>query len=67
MIHIIQKKNERAGYLEGEIYLDTVAMNRAQLDDVMDGFQPKTSHFSTRHLVLVNYEVLSQLSQPWLH
>ena len=29
-----------------------------------DGFQPKTSHFSTRHLIWVNNEVLSQLSQP---
>ena len=29
-----------------------------------DGFQPKTSHFSTRHLVGVNYKGLSQLSQP---
>ena len=28
------------------------------------GFQPKTSPFSTRHLIWVNYEVLSQLFQP---
>ena len=30
----------------------------------IDGFHPKTSPFSTRHLIWVNYEVLSQLSQP---
>ena len=28
-----------------------------------DGFQPKTSPFSTYHLIRVNYKVLSQLSQ----
>ena len=29
-----------------------------------DGFHPKTPPFSTRNLILVNYKVLSQLSQP---
>ena len=29
----------------------------------LDGFQPKMFHFSTCHLILVNYKVLSHLSQ----
>ena len=29
-----------------------------------DGVQPKTSPFSTRHLIWVNYKVVSKLSQP---
>ena len=32
-----------------------------------DRFHPKTTPFSTRHLILVNYEVLSQLYQPMSH
>ena len=30
----------------------------------IDGFQPNTSPFSTHHLIWVNYEVLSRISQP---
>ena len=30
----------------------------------LDGFQPKTSPFSIRHLILVIYKVVSQSSEP---
>ena len=33
---------------------------------VTDRVQPKTSPFSTRHLILLNYKGVSQLSQPIL-
>ena len=32
--------------------------------DIRNGFQPKTSPFSTRHPIWVNYKILIQLSQP---
>ena len=35
-----------------------------QIQLLIDGFQPKTSPFSVRHLILVNYKVAIQLSRP---
>ena len=42
------------------------ALNAKKDKDLLDRVQPKTSPFSTRHLIWVNYKVVSQLAQPIL-